>query len=170
MVSAKALRRVKPTGAVFFAGRSMASGQLDTPCGEFGAIDSARTNDELSDRTLLDRFVKTRDEDAFAAIVERHAGMALGICRRVLRNAHDAEDACQAAFLVLARKADSVRKKESLASWLHGVSFHVATNLKRDLGRRDARHARCLETEEADTIAEIARRMIRSAARILPTS
>jgi RNA polymerase sigma factor (sigma-70 family) len=88
---------------------------------------------------LLNRFIKDRDEAAVTVLIERHGPMVLGICRRVLRHAQDAEDACQAAFLVLVRNAASVRKTESLASWLHGVAFHVATNLKRDRARRRGR-------------------------------
>ncbi len=84
--------------------------------------------------------------------------MTLGICRRVLHNAHDAEDACQAVFLVLARKAGAVRRKESLASWLHGVALHVALNLKRELGRRAARDAQRPAEPEEDTIADVMRR------------
>jgi RNA polymerase sigma factor (sigma-70 family) len=100
---------------------------------------AAREQDGHSDRDLLNRFIKDRDEAAVAVLIERHAPMVLGICRRVLGHAHDAEDACQAAFLVLVRKAASVRKKESLASWLHGVAFHVATNLARERARRRRR-------------------------------
>src|SRR5262249_12958250 len=59
-----------------------------------------------------------------------------GVCRRALRHAHDAEDACQATFLVLARKAASIRKKTSISSWLHGVAIRVAAGLKRERSRR----------------------------------
>jgi RNA polymerase sigma factor (sigma-70 family) len=104
------------------------------------------------DRELLDRFLAGHDEAAFRTLVERHGAMVLGICRRVLRNAHDAEDATQATFLVLARKAASVRNRESVASFLHGVAFHVATNLKRDLARQSAREAFSVrEATQADT-------------------
>jgi len=99
------------------------------------------TVEVLSDLDLLDRFVQHRDEGAFAAVVERHAAMVLGVCRRVLRNASDAEDAFQVTFLVLVRKAATIRKQASLASWLYGVAYHVAKNVKRGLTRRAAREA-----------------------------
>jgi RNA polymerase sigma factor (sigma-70 family) len=114
-----------------------------------------------SERELLDRFIAERDEAAFAALVERRAPMVLGVCRRVLRHAHDAEDACQATFRVLARKAASVRKRESLASWLHGVAYHVSTRLKRDLARRGAREALRPEATQADVAAEVSWRELR---------
>jgi RNA polymerase sigma factor (sigma-70 family) len=92
----------------------------------------------LSDRQLLGRFVASKDDAAFAALVDRHAAMVLGVCRRVLAHNQDAEDACQAAFLVLARKAGSIRKGNSLHCWLHGAAFRVASNLRRQRSRRPA--------------------------------
>lgn len=88
------------------------------------------------DRDLIERFVHSREEAAFAALVERHGAMVLGVCRRVLRHQHDAEDACQAAFLVLARKAGSVRNRDALGCWLHGVAYRTAARLKRSLSRQ----------------------------------
>jgi RNA polymerase sigma factor (sigma-70 family) len=82
----------------------------------------------LSDAQLLTRFLATHDEGAFAALVRRHGAMVLGVCRRVLRDGHDAEDAFQATFFVLARKANSVVKHRSLGCWLHQVAYHVALN------------------------------------------
>ena len=83
----------------------------------------------LTDGQLLERFA-TRDgaaaELAFAALVERHGPMVLRVCRRVLADPHDAQDAFQATFLVLVRRAGAVRNRESVASWLYGVAARVA--------------------------------------------
>src|SRR5579859_7784947 len=75
-----------------------------------------------TDADLLERFVSQRDEVAFAALLERHGAMVLGVCRRILHDEHRAEDAFQATFLVLVRKASTIRKQQSIASWLHGVA------------------------------------------------
>src|SRR5262245_22290272 len=78
--------------------------------------------DGASDAALLGRFVTDRDEPAFAALVDRYGGLVLRVCRRVLGDAHEAEDAFQATFMVLARRADAVRPREAVAAWLHGVA------------------------------------------------
>src|SRR5215472_14202373 len=92
-----------------------------------------------SDAALLDRFLHHRDEESFAALVRRHGPMVLGVCRRILGNAHDAEDAFQAAFLVLARKAAAVKPRHALAAFLYGVARRVAlkartANIRRTRG------------------------------------
>jgi len=91
-----------------------------------------------SDADLLGRFVRRRDEDAFAALVARHGPMVLHACRRILGDVDAAEDAFQATFLVLARRAASVGRPAALAGWLYGVAARVA----REARRRDARQPR----------------------------
>src|SRR5262245_29336214 len=93
---------------------------------------------EEDDSRLLRRFVTQRDEAAFAALLQRHGPMVLGVCRQVLRDRHDAEDAFQATFLVLARKAPSIRRQESLAAWLHRVAVNVSRSASADTQRRQA--------------------------------
>ncbi|HJZ58573.1 MAG TPA: sigma-70 family RNA polymerase sigma factor [Gemmataceae bacterium] len=91
------------------------------------------------DRLLLDRFAADRDEAAFAALVERHGAVVLDAARAVLRHEQDAEDVFQAAFLVLARKAETIRKRDALGCWLHGVTRRIALRALRARARR-ARH------------------------------
>jgi RNA polymerase sigma factor (sigma-70 family) len=96
---------------------------------------------EAPDAELLRGFVRRRDEAAFAALVQRHGPTVLTACRRVLRNEHDAEDAFQATFLVLARKAGSVGRPELLGNWLYGVAFRVAMKARSEAARRRAKEA-----------------------------
>src|SRR5262249_29140358 len=91
---------------------------------------------ELSDRDLLARFAAGRDQTAFAALVARHTGMVLGVCRRVLPHTPDAEDACQAVFLLLAEKAGSNPWQASVAGWLYTTARKVAHNARIAAERR----------------------------------
>ncbi len=84
---------------------------------------------QLSDGELLERFAARRDEVAFEVLVRRHGPMVLRLCRRLLHHWQDAEDVFQATFLVLARKASTIRKRESVSSWLHGVAYRLAAKV-----------------------------------------
>jgi RNA polymerase sigma factor (sigma-70 family) len=97
---------------------------------------------QWTDQQLLDDFAARRSEAAFSALVSRHGPMVLRAIRRVLRHEQDAEDAFQATFLVLARNAGSIRKREAVASWLHGVAYRTAMKAKRGAARRRNHEAR----------------------------
>ncbi|MCI0378111.1 MAG: sigma-70 family RNA polymerase sigma factor, partial [Gemmataceae bacterium] len=93
---------------------------------ELNRIVAPAGTDELGDAELLQRFARRRDQAAFELLVWRHGPMVFGLCQRLLRHEQDAEDALQATFLVLVRKASSISKKESLASWLYKVAYRIA--------------------------------------------
>ncbi len=89
-----------------------------------------------TDAQLLDRFARRRDEPAFAALLARHGSMVLGLCRRLLHDPRDSEDAFQAAFLILARKAGAIQRQTLLGPWLYGVAWRVAVRLRGRAARR----------------------------------
>src|SRR4051794_30995177 len=102
----------------------------------------------LTDGQLLERFATRRDEAAelaFAALVERHGPTVLRVCRGVLRDPHDADDAFQATFLVLARKAGSVRRRDSVGSWLYGVALRVSADARSMAARRRTHERRAAQ-------------------------
>jgi DNA-directed RNA polymerase specialized sigma24 family protein len=93
----------------------------------------------LTDGQLLETYVRSKEEAAFAALVHRHGPMVWGICRRVLRSHQDAEDAFQATFFVLVRKAASIASKELVANWLYGVAHQTALKANATTAKRGAR-------------------------------
>src|SRR5690349_18999744 len=111
----------------------------NTWCHSFGAIC------EMTDRELLERFAARRDEAAFEILIRRHGPMVLGVCRQVLKNANDADDAFQATFLVLVRKAKTIRVENSLSPWLYGVAYRVAARARAASVRRRGLESRSTE-------------------------
>jgi RNA polymerase sigma factor (sigma-70 family) len=89
-----------------------------------------------SDVELLSRFIAVKDEVAFSELVQRHSGIVMGVCRRILRDGHDIDDVFQATFLVLVRDAVRVKKQSSLASWLYGVAYRLAVRVAQQKQRR----------------------------------
>src|SRR5438445_8240641 len=102
----------------------------------------------LTDGQLLESYVGSREEAALAALVRRHGPMVWGVCRRVLRNWHDAEDAFQATFLVLVRKAASLASPELLANWLYGVAHQTALKARATTAKKRARERQVTEMPE----------------------
>src|SRR5262249_39113560 len=124
-------------------------------------LPSFRSKVSMTDGQLLARFVATQEAAAFEELVRRHGPMVLRVCQRVLHHTQDAEDAFQAAFLVLLRKAGTVAKQESVASWLHGVAYRVALKAKSRASQRHVREKGGSETvfddiREAPVAGELA--------------
>jgi RNA polymerase sigma factor (sigma-70 family) len=114
----------------------MDSGPFNAVLQGIRRLASAEAASGLSDGELLQRFLANRDEDAFATLMHRHGRMVWAVCQRVLHHRHNAEDVFQATFLTLARKANSIRKQSSVASWLHGVAYRLARRLEAELIRQ----------------------------------
>jgi RNA polymerase sigma factor (sigma-70 family) len=108
-----------------------------------------------SDAALLARFLSRHEQAAFGVLVQRHGPMVLGVCRRILADPHAAEDAFQATFVVLIRRAGSIRKPESLASWLHGVARHVAGRAKARTKAGQERERRVVAMPQQEPLDEL---------------
>jgi RNA polymerase sigma factor (sigma-70 family) len=108
----------------------------------------AQLEQDLSDRQLLERFLARGDGAAFAALVRRHGRTVLGVCQRVLNNVHDAEDAFQATFLVLVRRARCIAKREAVGSWLYGVASRVALKARAEAVRRRKHEGQAARTAD----------------------
>jgi RNA polymerase sigma factor (sigma-70 family) len=107
----------------------------------------------LGDGDLLRSFIERHDETALAALVRRHGPMVWGVCRRLL-NHHDAEDAFQATFLVLVRKAASIRSREMVGNWLYGVAHQTALLARRTAARRRAREVQVTEMPDVEAVQQ----------------
>src|SRR5262245_6136545 len=106
---------------------------------------------ELTDGQLLEGHVSHRDEAALAALVKRHGPMVWGVCRRVLHH-HDAEDAFQATFLVLLRRAASILPRDMVANWLYGVAYQTALKARATAARRKSRERQVTDMPEPEVL------------------
>src|SRR3954470_16338664 len=105
----------------------------------------------LTDGQLLGCFIEHRDEAAFAALVRRHGPLVWGVCRRLL-NHHDPEDAFQATFLVLVRKAATIASRELLANWLYGVAHQTAMKARATVAKRKTRERQSTNMPEPEAV------------------
>jgi RNA polymerase sigma factor (sigma-70 family) len=128
----------------------MATGHPNSLMRFLRGVAAAHGGGDAADGQLLHRFATRQDEAAFAALVGRHGRVVWGACRRVLRDPNDAEDAFQATFLVLARKAGSVARPELLGNWLYGVACHTAREAKARAARRRAKERQAATGPAAD--------------------
>jgi RNA polymerase sigma factor (sigma-70 family) len=133
----------------------MPSADLNTLFRRFTRELAAETLGDQTDRQLVERLLKGGDEPAFEALLRRHGPMVYRVCWRILQHGQDAEDAFQATFLLLARKLATVRKRESLASWLHGVARRAALKARAQTAtrRRHERQAANSATAPADDLS-----------------
>jgi RNA polymerase sigma factor (sigma-70 family) len=139
----------------------MSGGQLDTVLRHLRKLVGSCA-DEDGDGRLLERFLARRDEAAFAALLARHGPMVWGVCRRLLSEGHDAEDAFQATFLVLVRRARSLNRSGSLAAWLHAVASRVALRARAGQGRQRPLTEEVAAMNATDPASEVARRELRA--------
>jgi RNA polymerase sigma factor (sigma-70 family) len=140
----------------------MSSTALATGVRRLRDIVALPRGEDASDEQLLDAFLTRCDEAAFAALVRRHGPMVAGVCRRVLSQIQDAEDAYQATFLVLARSPAALRKKPALASFLHGTAYRLALMAKRSAARRRKHESRAPERAPANPAGELLWREVRT--------
>jgi len=101
----------------------------------------------MTERQILERFIAESDHDAFQALVELHGAMVLGVCRSILSKGHDVEDAFQSTFLILARSADTIQRRDTIGPWLHRVAFRVAKKARNSEYERRIRERRDAKSE-----------------------
>jgi RNA polymerase sigma factor (sigma-70 family) len=120
-------------------------------------VTGARLGEGLADGQLLDRFVSAQDQAAFATLMERHGGIVWRVCQGMLHDPHDVEDAFQATFMVLVRRAGSLERRASLGGWLYGVAYRVALKAKTTAARRrlhERQAGAMIDTESSELGAE----------------
>jgi RNA polymerase sigma factor (sigma-70 family) len=122
----------------------MAATELNKVVGYLRSVLIKQDAAGMTDGDLLKCYVQQRDEAAFEALVRRHGPMVLGVCRRVLRNSHDAEDAFQATFLVLVRKASALRSPGMVGNWLYGVAYRTAQEARKATSKRRRKEAKAM--------------------------
>jgi RNA polymerase sigma-70 factor (ECF subfamily) len=121
----------------------MATGSTRQP-GRAAEGSGSATSGCASDAQLLERFIDQREDVAFEELVRRHGAMVMAVCRRVLGNAHDADDAFQATFFVLARKAQSVSPREQVGNFLYGVAYRCSLETRTAIARRRAKEGQAV--------------------------
>jgi RNA polymerase sigma factor (sigma-70 family) len=139
----------------------MNSAQVGAVLGYVRQLAAVHKDDDLPDHQLLERFALSRDEAAFATLLRRHGPMVLAVCRSVLHNLHDAEDAFQATFLVLARKAGSIHRRALVSSWLQRVAYHLAVDAQANAARRRLLEQRAAIMPSADPVLDLSLRELR---------
>lgn len=130
----------------------MATARMDSLMRQVRRAVLRRDDGDRSDGQLLTSFIERNDAVAFEAIVRRHGPMVFGVCRRIVHDHHDAEDAFQATFLVLACKATSIRPREQVANWLHGVALRIALKAKSLSARRRGREMQVIDMPEPESV------------------
>jgi RNA polymerase sigma factor (sigma-70 family) len=140
----------------------MIPNSLDDVLRQLRKLCSDEALQDLGDAELLERFLAKGEETAFAILVQRHGPMVLGVCQRVLEDPHAAEDAFQAAFLVLVRRSASIRKRSSLASWLYGVAQRIARRLRAQQAAQRQRERRFCAMSSSQVLDELTWQELRS--------
>jgi RNA polymerase sigma factor (sigma-70 family) len=132
----------------------MAASQLTKVIQHLRSVTLRQDGAGLTDRQLLDCFIERRDEAAFSALVQRHGQTVWGVCRRMLRNHHDAEDAFQATFLVFACKAASIIPREMVPNWLYGVAYRTALKARTMNAKRRTREKQVTNLPEPQAVPQ----------------
>ncbi len=140
----------------------MARTQLEPVVRQLYRMAVPDTPAERSDTELLRSFIERREEAAFTALLTRHGGLVMSVCRRILPRRQDAEDAFQATFLALVRQAGSIRHTEAVGSWLYRVAYRIALKAGSDMARRSSEERKTVRAPQAATSTEAALRELQA--------